>query len=312
MVRSGFTVAEVVDGLRGPTQFDVLPDGRLLVAQLNGSENESAGQIVVVDPQAAGTEPEVWFSDLDKPTGVAVVDGEVWVMERRRLLRGSIGGGELATVFDDLPYNGRSEGTLTATADGRMLYNTSGRKSGGVVQTGSGELLAVNPLTLEVETLARGFKHAYARVFASDGTLWQTEMTDGTFDGAAAPDGLMIVRAGDDFGWPRCVGDRRPVAEFGGTEMLCDVLPRPHALFAAGATPTSVAIAPWDDNVILVALWNEGRVVAVPADSTDQPVEPMFDLLTGIEHPQHLLAVGEVLYVGDFGGGRILQISQNG
>ena len=42
--------------------------------------------------------------------------------------------------------------------------------------------------------------------------------------------------------------------------------PPSHALFEAGATPTSIAVAPWDPDVLVVALWGEGRVVTLPRE----------------------------------------------
>ena len=152
-----------------------------------------------------------------------------------------------------------------------------------------------------------GFKHAYARTFAADGTLWQTEMSDGSYDGQPAPDELLAVEPGDDFGWPQCIGDRTAVAEYGGTTERCAGTPRSHALFAPGATPTSVAVAPWDPDVLLVALWNAGEVVAVAADAP-APVEPT-PFLTGLAHPQHLVADGDRLLVVDFDGGRVLAVT---
>ena len=79
--------------------------------------------------------------------------------------------------------------------------------------------------------------------------------------------GVAPGELGDDFGYPRCVGDRRPVVELGAVAATCALTPPTHAIFAAGATPTSVAVAPWDPATLLVALWNRGEVVAVPTGS---------------------------------------------
>jgi len=300
-------VAEVYSGLRGPTQISPGPDGQLLVAQLNGGEGEGTGQVLLVDLDS-DAEPIVLFEGLQKPTGVALLGDEVWVMEERTLSRGSSTGGELEVVLDDLPYNGRSEGTLTATPDGRLLYNTSGTIDGTGAAEGSGTLWALTPGG-EPEEVARGFKHAYARTYDDAGTLWQTELSDGTYDGEPPPDELVEVTPGDDFGWPRCIGDRLPVEFYGGTAESCAQTPRSQALFDPGATPTSVAIAPWDPDLLLVALWSEGRVVAVSRRPGDGPVA-VEDFLTGIAHPQHLLAVGDRLLITDFDAGRILAVTR--
>ncbi|MGH9272044.1 MAG: PQQ-dependent sugar dehydrogenase [Ilumatobacteraceae bacterium] len=305
-VPEGFEVTEVRSGLVGPSQISPGPDGTLLVAQLNGGEGDGTGQVLLLDP-GSDAEPTVLFDGLQKPTGVALLEDEVWVMEERTLSRGSLAGGELEVVLDDLPYNGRSEGTLSTTTDGRLLYNTSGTIDGTAAADGSGILWALTPGG-QPEELARGFKHAYARTYDDAGTLWQTEMSDGTYDGEPAPDELVAVAPGDDFGWPRCIGDGQPVTFYEGTAEICASTPPSQALFDPGATPTSVAIAPWDGEVLLVALWNQGRVVSVSRQQGDGPV-PITDFLTGVANPQHLLADGDRLLLTDFTGGRLLAIT---
>jgi glucose/arabinose dehydrogenase len=320
-VPAGFEVAELVSGLEGPTQIQLLDDGRLLVAQLAGGEGEGVGEVLAVDPTTG--EREVLFSGLRTPTGVAAIGDEVWVMERRRLSRGPISGGELETVVDELPFNGRSQGTLTPLDDGRLLYNTSGDLDGADVVDGSGTLWLLDPESAPTSgelppgrPVATGFKHAYARTVDADEAIWQTEVVDGLFDGGQAPDELVLVPAvaldgavdvgTPDAGWPRCIGDGTPVTEFGGTADSCEQTLSPHAVFDEGATPTSVVVSPWDAEHLLVTMWNQGEVVAVPRSGpTPVDVEPF---LTGIEHPQSLLAAGDRLLVVDFDGGEILEV----
>jgi glucose/arabinose dehydrogenase len=304
-VPEGFTVSEVVGGLVGPTQIVPLADGRIVVAQLAGGEGAGTGQVLVVDP-ASEEPPTVLFDGLLTPTGVAVLDQEVWVMEQRQLSRGPLTGGELTPVLTDLPFNGRSEGSLTATDDGEILYDTSGTLDGVDAATGSAGLWSLAPGG-RPELVATGFKHAYARTFGPDGRLWQTEVADGTYDGEPAPDELVAVEPGDDFGWPQCVGNGTPVVFYGGTTERCASTPPSQALFPPGSTPTSVAVAPWDPVQLLVALWNDGRIVVVPTDGARPVATTPF--LSGIDHPQTLVSDGERLLVVDFGGGRILAVT---
>lgn len=308
-VPNGFGVTEVVTGLDGPTQVVVLEDGDLVVAQLAGGERDGTGQVLRIDADDP-TERTVLVDGLLVPTGVAVIGDELWVMEQRTLTRGPLAGGDRQVVAEDLPYNGRSNGTLTVLADGSVLFNTSGRERGGEVVEGSGRLWTVTADEEPVE-LALGFKHAYAHVVDADGTLWTTEVGDGRFDGEPPADELVAVEAGADHGWPRCVGDNRPVAEYGATAADCADVPHSHAVFAPGATPTSVAVTPWDPDTLVVALWTRGEVVAVPRAPGDAPSggDPF---LTGIDHPQHLVTAGDRLLVVDHGGGRILAVTADG
>lgn len=298
----------VHDGLVGPTQLLVPDDATFIVATINGGENDGLGQVLEID-RASGAET-VLLEGLDKPTGIAILDGDLWVMERDRLTRGPIGG-ERVIVADDLPNNGRSEGTLTVTPNGSLLYDTSGSKRGADVVDGSGRLFEVDPDTNEITEIASGFKHAYAHVFDGD-DLWSVEMTDGQFDGIAAPDELVRVVADVDHGWPQCVGNNRAVAEFGGEESTCASLPPSQAIFGVAATPTSIVLSPFADGELLVALWREGRVVSVPTADALTPHEPT-TVLSELENPQHLVVGSDgdddtVVYLTEFGTGSILEI----
>ncbi|MEL6983226.1 MAG: glucose sorbosone dehydrogenase, partial [Actinomycetota bacterium] len=303
-VPDGFEVVEIVTGLNGPTQLNRLPDGRLLVAELNGGEKDGDGRVLAIEPgvepaigAADGATVEVLADGLLTPTGVAAVGGELWIMEQRALSRGPLDGGARTTVLADLPFNGRSETTLTATDQGTVLYGTSGSSIGadGRPQADSGILWELDP-DGEPIALSAGFKNAYAHVVDGDGQLWVTEVSDGRFDGERAPDELVAVTPGVDHGWPRCIGDRTPVVEFGADAGECEPGPPSQALFAPGATPTSVVVSPWDADQLLVALWVEQRVVAVPTATEGRPQEPA-DVVTGEFRPQHLLVDGDRLLI---------------
>ncbi len=305
IVVDGFAVAEVFDGLLGPTQINVGPDGSLLVAQLNGGENDETGQILVVDLDEGST--EVLYEGLDKPTGVALLDDSVYVMERNRLSVGTLDADPLQVVVDELPTNGRSEGTLTVTPQQTLLYNTSGSIRNGEVVEDSGQLWELSPGEDPV-VFAAGFKNAYAHYPSVGNQFWVTEISDGSFDREPASDEVVVVGFGDDGGWPSCVGDQRPVEEFGGSAQSCASSVESVAVFESGATPTSITVAPWDDGQLLVALWNENRVVSLNLDDTS-PVN-VETFLEGFEHPQHVLTSGELLLVTDPDRGRILSVTK--
>lgn len=309
-VGDGFDVEVLVDGLVGPTQID-MADDRLIVAELNGSEGGGTGRVLSVDLDDP-TDREVVVEGLTTPTGVAVDGGLLWVMEQRRLTVGPIDDpGDRTVVLDELPFNGRSEGTLTAVEGGGILYDTSGSRDASapsVLEAGSGSLWFLASPDAEPEQFATGFKHAYAHVRSPAGELFVTEISDGQLDGASPPDELMVVEMGNDFGYPRCIGDGVPVVELGATDDTCASTPRSHAVFPPRSTPTSVAIAPWDPDTVLVSLWNDGVIVSVPADVPETVPHRGAPFMTGLTHPQHLLADGDRLLVVDFDGGRVLTV----
>ena len=307
----GFRVQVWASGFDGPTQMTWTEDGDLVIAELNGAENDATGRVLLVDRDNR-SDRVVLQDGLNKPTGVAVTGNRLWIMEQRRLSVTTLeAGAPREVVADELPFNGRSEGTLTVLPDGTLLYNTSGSKRGAERTAGSGTLFAIADAataTGDATVVATGFKHAYAHLMDPEGQLWVVEMTDGTFDDQRASDELVAIAPGDDAGWPFCVDNNRPVDEFGGTADGCTAVPASHALFGPGATPTSLVIAPWDDSLFVVALWLPGEVVSVPRSPAAEPHEPLV-FLDGIESPQHLLVDGETLLVSDHETGQILVVS---
>ena len=304
---ASYTVTVAVEGLQGPTQMIEGPDGRLWVAQLNGGENAGNGQVVAID-LADGTR-EVLLDGLLKPTGIAVLDGYLWLATQRAISRAPLDGenrpGVPEVMLADLPFNGRSIGTLTPTPDGKLLFETSGARAGNGAVAGSGTLWQLDPADpTNPQALATGLKGAYAHTFDRAGRLWTTEIGDDPVDVGAPPDELNLVVAGADFGWPPCYGMQEPATNYGGTVAACQATRHPVALFAQRATPTSVVPSPWAEDTLLVALWLQKSIVQVTVtaqgDNASGVVEPF---ITGFTNPQHLLVLTDgTLLVSDFNG----------
>ena len=292
--------AVVVDGLEGPTQITDGPEGRLLVAQLNGPEGQPVGQVLEVDLDSG--EQRVLLEGLETPTGVLWLDGRLWVMERRSLSSAEWDGDRdpapREVVLDDLPFNGRSEGTLTALPDGRILYETSGSLNTEGVLGGSGALWALDPSTGESEPFATGLKNAYAHAVRADGSVLVTEIGDNIAD--PPPDELHLFEpAGDgaapDGGWPDCPPPRQ-----------CPDVTGPAATFPAGDTPTGVAAV--GDRAV-VALFVAGALVEVDVAAWapgDGPVATT-TVLEGLDGPHTVLARDDgELWVSEHGAGRVV------
>lgn len=314
----GFTAEVVVTGLSRPTQFIWGPDGRLWVAQLVEGENDGAGQVVAVD--LATGEQEVLLAGLNKPTGIAVLDDALWLAEADQLLRADLGDNlkpqAPQVVLSDMPNNGRSNGTLTVSPEGQLIYETSGRRSGNQASAGSGTLWAINPAQPDNPTvLATGLKNAYAHVFDGNGRLWTTEIGDGAVTGTnfegQPPEELNLIIPGANYGWPQCFGNQEPALNRAGTPEICAQTVLPVTLFPPQSTPTSIVVAPWDDSVLLVALWLRQEVTAVQleemADGRFTGSNTPF--ITGLANPHHLLPTPDgALLVSDYRTGTIYRI----
>jgi glucose/arabinose dehydrogenase len=264
--KSNVSPVPFVDGLVGPTQVIDGPEDVLVVAQINGDEEQREGQVVAID--TATKKQRLLLSQLDKPTGVAWIDNTLWVMVRRGLVKAAWDGvnepGPIETVLRDLPFNGRSEGTLTPMSDGSLLYETSGTldpKSPGTALTGSGQLRRYDPKTGASTVVAIGSKNSYARVLLADGRLAVTEIGDGP--GSPPPDEVNIITIPKpdeppaDLGWPSCPSDAA-------AEAACANVVAPIAVFPPSSTPIGLVVS-GDD--LYVALWNDGRIVRVPMNS---------------------------------------------
>jgi glucose/arabinose dehydrogenase len=326
-----FTVTPIVEGLAGPTQIAWHPDGRLLVAVLGpGGERAETGQILAIglpeSTEAGGVleaaAVDVLVDGLDTPTGVTVAGDALWIMERTRLVTAPLEGGSVTVVRDDLPSNGRSNGSLTTAPDGRLLYNTSGKRQGEAAAEGSGVLWSLGPLDPSVADVAMlvGMKHAYATVVDGTGGLLVTEISDGYYDGKRPLDEVVVIDedlpsgAPADGGWPQCVSGRVPVVNFGGTAARCEQTVASVTVFDVAATPTGIAVAPWDSTRAVVALWVTGEIVEFPigrdgAAPADGPVTAT-PIISGLANPQHLLADGDRLLATVHGDGSIVALQR--
>ena len=309
----GYTATVAVTNLQSPTHMTLAPDGRLWLTQLAGGENAGQGQVVAVELETG--EREVLLRDLEKPTGLAILDTYLWLAAGNDLLRAPLsetGVGTPEVVLEDLPFNGRSNGTLTVTPDNTLLFETSGRRQGNEAQEGSGtlwELRVANPT--EPTPLATGLKGAYAHTFDADGSLFITEIGDDPVNGGAPPDELNRVVPGGDYGWPQCFGQQQPAENYGGTEEACQETLAPLALFAPQSTPTSVVASPFTEDTLLVALWGpaERGVVQISYDLDDPAATEVTPFIGGLELPQSLLSLPDgSLLMSDIAAGVIYRV----
>jgi glucose/arabinose dehydrogenase len=293
------------------------PDQRLWVAQLAGEENAGQGQVVAVSLTTG--EQQVLLEHLFKPTGLAILAEALWVAAGRDLLRAPLSAtgvaGPVETILKDLPFNGRSEGTLTISPAGRLIFETSGQRDGNQASEGSARLWELDPTDpTHPRPIATGLKNAYAHTFDTAGRLWITDVHDDRVNDEAPPDELNLWIEGADFGWPPCFGHQQPALNYGGTAESCAATRSPVVLFPSHSTPTSVIASPWEENALLVALWGppEQTIVRVPftlvGNNAVGQVEPF---VSGMQNPQHLLLLPDgSLLVSDFSAGIIYRLNR--
>jgi glucose/arabinose dehydrogenase len=291
---NGYAAHPLPYTFRQPTQFFVA-DNPLWLAQLNGGESEAQGQVLRLDLDSG--EQTVIVEGLDKPTGIALLDGVLWIATQNALLKMNPDQPDsLVTVLTDLPNNGRSNGTLTVTPNGRLLYVTSGTRSDDT----SGRLWEFDPQTNESWELARGLKNGYAHVFDEDGRLWITEIGDGSVDGVTFTDELNLVIDEADFGWPRCYG-----RELSGPD--CTGVRPAVTVFPDHGTPTGITLSPFAEDTLLVALWVTGEVVEIPISLMEGNAMGEYrPIISNMQNPQHLITQPDgSVWLSEFGTGKI-------
>ncbi len=317
-LEKGYHAEKVFQGLYQPTQMILAPDGALWIAQLNGDENAGKGQVVRVGLQDKTM--RVLLENLDKPTGIAILNNALWIQQKRSLLRAALNEeGTVSTpeiILNDLPFNTRSEGTLTVSPRGTLIFETSGNRVGNDAEKDSAMLWELDPSDPKNPTpIATGLKNAYAHTFDEQGNLWATEIADDFVNGYAPPDELNWIVRNENYGWPRCFGYRLYATNYGGTEAECSNTFGAGLIFPPHSTPTSIVLSPFDRDKLLVALWGPTTpsVVRVPLNRNGNFASPITiaPLLTGLAHPQHLLVLADKsLLVSDFETGTLYRITQ--
>ena len=203
-----------------------------------------------------------------------------------------------------------------------------------------GQVIAVEPDTGEQTVLLSGLNKPTG-IAVLDNALWIAEesqllraaldetllpqqpdvvltgmVSDGSVTGAdfegQPPEELNLVVAGADFGWPPCFGNQEPALNRSGTPDICSQTRAPAALFAPQSTPTSVVVSPWDDDVLLVALWLGGEITAVTfTPQGDNAIGTTETFISGFGNPQHLLVLPDgALMASDYRDGVIYKIER--
>jgi glucose/arabinose dehydrogenase len=267
-VPAGFKIALFADGLSGPRQMRVAPNGDIFVAETG------AGRIRVlraVDGEAKPSANEIYAGGLNEPFGIAFFPSDdpkwVYVANTDSVVRFSYKTGDLKasgkpeTVVAALPRGGHTTRDIAFSRDGkRMLISVGSRSndaegSGGPAEgleawisghplgaawgseTDRAGVLAFDPDGKRLGTFATGIRNCVGlAIHPTSGDLYcSTNERDGLGDNLV-PDYVTRVREGAFYGWPWLyIGDnqdpRHPGerADLKGKATIPDVLLQPHS-----------------------------------------------------------------------------------
>lgn len=208
-VPPGFEISLVAAGL-GPARFMALsPAGDLFV-----SVPRSGRVLALPDRDHDGVADQVvTFADgLDNPHGLAWHDGYLYIANTASVVRARDDNQDLTadgveTVMPDLPHDGgHSTRTVVFGPDDKM-YVSIGSSCNVCKERDSrrASIMRYNPDGSDEEQFARGLRNAVGiRWNPATGKLWASVNGRDYLGDDSPPEMITAVRAGDDFGWPRC------------------------------------------------------------------------------------------------------------
>ncbi len=264
-LRPGFCLRPVATGMLRPRQMALAPDGSVLVAESGPGWRHNRGRVSSLTRAADGTYAVTPLATaLDRPHGIAVHEGHVWVAEAGRIARFRYPvGGELAleTVLGALPSTGRHiHKTLGFAPDGALFFSV-GSATDNCQRDGSreaddpcperspvapaverGVVMRWDPRRRAAAVYSHGLRNNTGLAWhLPSGRLWGVENSrdyidraDPSLSDAALPhDELNELTRGSDHGWPYCYDDNVPAPEY-----------RANAARCRTRTPPAIALPP--------------------------------------------------------------------
>ncbi|MDQ5825016.1 MAG: PQQ-dependent sugar dehydrogenase [Chloroflexota bacterium] len=274
VVPDGFEVSIYASGLRAPRLMDVGPDGTLFVAERDGGrvvalpDKDGNGQADVSIPVADG---------LNKPNSVSVYSGTVIVGEQGQISQHRLGedykSTERTVLVPNLPSEGfHSSKTALVGSDGR-LYVAMGSACN-VCDESDERRAAVSVYGLNGsggEVFARGLRNAVGLDLNPwTGEVWASNNGRDLMGDDVPPETVYALKAGGDYGWPRCHAGDIPDPDFGQGANACEGVEAPVVEMQAHMAPLGIAFykggnfpAPYNDSlyVALHGSWNRSEKV---------------------------------------------------
>lgn len=301
---AGWRPERYTTGLTRPTAMAFGPDGRLYVAQ-------ETGQIVVVG--RGGRRGVVVADGFTSPLGLAWHRRRLFISSKGRLDSLNLFGRALRlrrALVRGLPF-GRHQQNNVVVGKGRLFVG-----SGSTCDVcrerdrRSAAILSVRPDGSDLRVVARGLRNPFGLAFQpGTGRLFAT--VNGQDDlGAEPAEALVWVRAGEDYGWPRCW------PSFARRRLLgsCRGVAEPAAYLEPRSGAGGIAFSK-NGRTAYVALWGQyccrthGRTLVAVELGEDGRTEGQRVLARGFAHPLAVVRDRRgALYVSDWGRGTIYRL----
>jgi glucose/arabinose dehydrogenase len=258
----------------------------------------SKGKIVAIpdeDGDGKGDKIVEVMTGLDRPHGIALEGGSIYVAETDKVIRASYNPetftvGIPQTLFD-LPGGGRHF-TRTIRISNGKLYTSVGSSCDACVEEEPfrASVLVSNLDGSDLRVFAKGLRNTVFFTFDSNGKMWGTDMGRDFLGDNLPPDDVNLIEDGKDYGWPFCYGNQVRDSKFRTGENLsyCSDTVAPKFELPAHNAPlgitfiNSALFSGEDQGDILVALhgsWNS----SVPVGYKIVKLSVLGDFVTGME-----------------------------
>ena len=298
-VPNGFVAELYATGLERPTALAFGPDGLLYATQENG-------RIVAIG--RGSTRPRLLAGGFDTPLGLTWVGSTLYVSAQGYVSRLEVRAKKVVSqrrIVTRLPFDRHQQDTIVLGPDNR-LYLGSGATCDVCREKDprSGAILSFRRDGSDLRIVARGLRNPFGLVFDGS-TLYVSDNARDDLGDDEPAETIVRVRAGADYGWPRCWASWR-LRKLQGS---CRGVTPPVAYLEPHSSANTLAL--WRGTLI-VAEWGQylserwGRkLVRVDVRSGRSST-----FAHGFEHPLGLAVepTGGGLLAGDWGRGVIYRI----
>ena len=244
---SGFRLTVFASGLSGPRMMAVGEDGTVYVTR------PRRGDVVALrDHQGRGENPREIVRGLDVAHGITIHGGRMYLAGERKVIvaemRGDGSFGEWRTVIDDLPPGGHDKRTVGIGPDGR-LYVSVGSTCNACKERDRehATILVARTDGSERRVFAAGLRNTMGFAWHPETReLWGMDHGSDWRGDDQPPEKLNQIVEGGNYGWPYCIGERRPdpyMDEPPGTSKaaFCGKTRSPALMYQAHSAPISLA-----------------------------------------------------------------------
>lgn len=209
-----FKVELFASGLPVPRFLSFSPEGDLYVA------NMQSGRVAVLPDRNHDGKPDsvtAFASGFASPNNVAFRNGGVYVGEIGTIWRlvdrdGDLVADSRTPVVDNLPANGRHKTkTVGFGPDGKLYINVGSFNDDGAEPAGRATIWQYNADGSGGRVFASGLRNTVG--FDWDpvtGQMWGVDNGVDELGRNEPPDELNLLMDGGDYGYPYCIGNRRP------------------------------------------------------------------------------------------------------